>query len=133
MWMLSLYLHVNQKSDDDDDSEGEKAPLVWTWNASMVQSRQPVQVDGKSGPGRPKMTDRDAESGNMAIDPHDRNTWRSGVPCVQQASYLEGGPLMWTLPLYWQKSDGDDDDDNCLNISYIYFPANGVDSDQNVP
>ena len=33
--------------------------------------------------------------------------------CVQQASYLEGGPLMWMLPLYLhvnQKSDYDDDD-----------------------
>ena len=35
------------------------------------------------------------------------------LPCVQQASYLEGGPLMWMLPLYLhvdQKSDDDDDD-----------------------
>ena len=23
-----------------------------------------------------------------------------GLPCMQQASYLEGGPLMWMLPLY---------------------------------
>ena len=33
-------------------------------------------------------------------------------PCVQQASYLEGGPLMWMLPLYLhvdQKSNDDDD------------------------
>ena len=36
------------------------------------------------------------------------------LPCVQQASYLEGGPLMWMLPLYLhvdQKSDDDDDGD----------------------
>ena len=35
------------------------------------------------------------------------------LPCVQQASYLEGGPLMWMVPLYMhvnQKSDYDDDD-----------------------
>ena len=35
------------------------------------------------------------------------------LPCVQQASYLEGVPLMWMLPLYLhvnQKSDYDDDD-----------------------
>ena len=35
------------------------------------------------------------------------------LPCVQQASQLEGGPLMWMLPLYLhdnQKSDYDDDD-----------------------
>ena len=37
------------------------------------------------------------------------------LPCLQQASYLEGGPLMWMLPLYLhfnQKSDDDDDDDD---------------------
>ena len=34
---------------------------------------------------------------------------------MQQVSYLEGGPLMWMLPLYQnvnQKSDDDDDDDD---------------------
>ena len=34
---------------------------------------------------------------------------------MQQASYPEGGPLMWMLPLYWHvnlKSDVDDDDDD---------------------
>ena len=33
---------------------------------------------------------------------------------MQQASYLEGGPLLWILPLYlhiYQKSNDDDDDD----------------------
>ena len=37
------------------------------------------------------------------------------LPCVQQASYLEGGPLMWMLPLYRhfnQKSDDNDDDND---------------------
>ena len=32
------------------------------------------------------------------------------LPCMQQASYLEGGPVMWMLPLYLhvnQKSDYD--------------------------
>ena len=36
------------------------------------------------------------------------------LSCVQEASYLEEGPLMWMLPLYLhvnQKSDDDDDDD----------------------
>ena len=35
-------------------------------------------------------------------------------PCVQQASCLEGGPLLWIWPLYLhvnKKSDGNDDDD----------------------
>ena len=34
---------------------------------------------------------------------------------MQQTSYLEGGPLMWMLPLYLhvnQKSNDDDDDDD---------------------
>ena len=52
-----------------------------------------------------------------AIDPHDRHTWRSGERSAMReaASYLEGGPLMWILPLYLhvnQKSDNDDDDND---------------------
>ena len=60
------------------------------------------QVDGKHGPGRPKIT------------------WKQLT-----AIYLEGGPLMWILPLYLQVNkisveddhhhdddDHDDDDDN---------------------
>ena len=38
-----------------------------------------------------------------------------GYSWVQQASYLEGGPLMWMLLLYLhvnKKSDDDDDDDD---------------------
>ena len=34
--------------------------------------------------------------------------------CMQLANYLEGGPLMWMMPLHLhanQKSDYDDDDD----------------------
>ena len=48
----------------------------------------------------------------LAINPYDRNMWRSGVrsamPAASQLS--EGGPLMWMLPLYLhvnQKSDYD--------------------------
>ena len=45
------------------------------------------------------------------------------LPCVQQASYLEGGPLMWMLPLYLhvnQKS-GDDDDDDDDDVVFYNF------------
>ena len=43
---------------------------------------------------------------------HVRSSWRSGVNllCVQLASFLEGGPLMWRLSLHLnsnQKSDYD--------------------------
>ena len=44
-----------------------------------------IQVEGKHGPGRPKMTckqltERDCREWKLsAINPHDRNMWRSGV------------------------------------------------------
>ena len=55
-----------------------------------------------------QLTERDCREWKLsAINPHDRHTWRSGVS-VQQASYLEGGPLMWPLYLHVnQKSDYD--------------------------
>ena len=34
------------------------------------------------------------------------------LPCVQQASYLEGGPLMWILSLYLHVNKKSDDDDD---------------------
>ena len=63
-----------------------------------------------------QLTERDRSEWKLsAIDPHDRDTWRSGVrsAILQQASCLEGGPLLWIWPLYLhvnQKSDDDDDD-----------------------
>ena len=51
-----------------------------------------IQVNGKRGPGRPKMTwkqltetDR-SEWKLSAIDPHDRDTWRSGVRSAMRAA-----------------------------------------------
>ena len=41
------------------------------------------------------------------------------LPCVQQASYLEGGPLMWLLPLYLQVNQNSDYDVD-MNISLIW-------------
>ena len=54
------------------------------------------------------------------------------LPCVQQASCLEVGPLLWIWPLYLhvnQKSDDDDeeeeeeedDDDDDDDGDYIYI------------
>ena len=59
-----------------------------------------IQVDGKRGPGRPKMTwkqltERDCREWKLsAINPHDRHTWRSGVrSAMRAASQLSGrGP-----------------------------------------
>ena len=52
------------------------------------------------------------------------------LPCVQQASYLEGGPLMWMLPLYLhvnKKSDDDDDvySDNMPEQTWIKINVHG--------
>ena len=65
-----------------------------------VKTAFDIQVDGKRGPGRPKMTwkqlaARDCrERKLLAISPHDRRTWRSGVrSAMRAASQLSGmGP-----------------------------------------
>ena len=76
-----------------------------------------IQVNGKRRPGRSKMTwkqltERDHRKWKLsAIDPHDRDTWRSGGRSAMRAA--EGGTLLWIWPLYLhvnQKSDDDDDD-----------------------
>ena len=61
-----------------------------------------IQVDGKHGPGRPKkawklLTERDRREWKLsAMDPHDRDTWRSGVRyAMHAASQLLGrGPTV---------------------------------------
>ena len=89
---------------------------------SAVKTAFDIQVNGKRGPGRPKMTwkqltERDPREWKLsAIDPHDRETWRSSVrSAMRAASHLPWrGPLLWILPVYLhvsRKSDDDDDDD----------------------
>ena len=61
-----------------------------------------IQIVGKRGPGRPKMTwkqltERDCREWKLsAIDPNDRNTWRSGArSAMHAASQLPGrGPTV---------------------------------------
>ena len=74
-----------------------------------------------------QLTERDCREWKLlAINPHDRHTWRSGVRSAMRASsQLSGsGPLMWILPLYLhvnQKSDydyDDDEDDKGLEIPF---------------
>ena len=65
-----------------------------------VKTAFDILVNGKRGPGRPKMTwkqltERDRREWKLsAIDPHDRDTWRSGVRSAMcAASQLPGrGP-----------------------------------------
>ena len=80
------------------------------WNAPVVQSRQPLtyRLMESVGLGGPKWHGSSwqrgiAESGSsllstLMIDVPGDLVW--DLPCVQQASYLEAGPLMWMLPLY---------------------------------
>ena len=61
-----------------------------------------IQVNGKRGPGRPKMTWKQLAEWDRrewklsAIDPHDRDTWRSGLrSAMRAASQLPGrGPTV---------------------------------------
>ena len=99
-----------------EDSDG-----MDMWNTPMVQSRQPLtyRLMENMGLGGPRWHGNSwqrgiAESGSsrpstFMIDIPGDLVW--DLPCVQQASYLEGGPLVWMLPLYLhvnQKSDYDD-------------------------
>ena len=67
-----------------------------------VKTAFDIQIVGKRGPGRPKMTwkqltERDCREWKLsAIDPHDRDTWRSGVRSAMcAASQLPGrGPTV---------------------------------------
>ena len=92
------------------------------WNAPMVQSRQPFAYRLRESVGLrgPRWHGSSwqcgiAESGSSRLSTHMieiRGDLVWDLPRVQQASYLEGSPLMWMLPLYLhvnQKSDYDDD------------------------
>ena len=93
-------------------------------SSGAVKRACDIQVDGKHGPGRPKMTWKQLieESGSsrlstLMIDlPGDLVC---DLPCVQQASYLEGGPLMWMLPLYMHVNQKSDADDKGISNTYV--------------
>ena len=101
------------------------------WNAPMVQplTYRLIESVGLGGPrwhGNSRQRGI-AESGTsrpstLKTDIPGDLVW--DLPCVQQASYLEGGPLVWMLPLYLhvnQKSDYDYD------IWYIWcYPLHSV-------
>ena len=47
------------------------------------------------------------------------------LPCVQQASYMEGGPLLWILHVNQKYDDDDNDNDDELAdqdiMSWLYL------------
>ena len=66
-------------------------------SSCAIKTAFDIQVDGKRGPGRPKMTwkqltERDCREWKLsAINPHDRRTWRSGLrSAMRAASQLSG-------------------------------------------
>ena len=75
--------------------------ILLEWRTGLgIATLQYLQVEGKRGPGRPKMTwkqltERDCREWKLsAINHHDRNMWRSGVrSAMLAASQLSGrGP-----------------------------------------
>ena len=71
-------------------------------SSGAVKTAFDIQVDGKRGPGRPKMTwkqltGRDCREWKLSdIKPHDRRTWRSGVrSAMRAASQLSGRGAHW--------------------------------------
>ena len=91
-------------------------------NTPMVQLRQPLtyRLIESLGLGGPRWHGSSwqrgiAENGSsrlstLMIDIPGDHMW--DLPCMQQASYLEGGPLMWMLPLYLHVNQTSDNDDN---------------------
>ena len=71
-------------------------------NSATVKTAFDIHTVGKRGPARPKMTwkqltERDCREWKLSpTDPHDRDTWRSGVrSCMRAASQLPGrGPTV---------------------------------------
>ena len=94
-------------------------------------------VDGKCGPGRPKMTwkqltERDFREWKLsAIDPHDRHTWRSGVrSAIRAASQLSGrGPIDVDVPLYLHVNQKSDERvvGWCEGVMYLLSPGRPAD------
>ena len=101
----------------------EGATNMDMWNISKMQSSQPVtyRLMESVGLGGPRWHESNrqramAESGSsqdqlwtLMIDTPRDLMW--DLPCMQQASYLEGGPLMWMFPLYLHVSQKSGDDD----------------------
>ena len=91
------------------------------WNTPMVQSRQPLtyRLMESMGLGGPRWHGNSRQRGIAESGSSQPSTLMIDIPgdlvrdlpCMQQASYLEGGPLVWILPLYLhvnQKTDYDD-------------------------
>ena len=93
------------------------------WSIRVVQSEQHMicRLMASWGQGGPSKHGRNWQRKTAVSGSSPQLTLKKGAPgdqvwdllCVQLASYLERGPLMWMMPLHLhvnQKSDYDDDD-----------------------
>ena len=111
------YLHVSElRPGPHTEREGWYGHVERSIGA--VKTDFDLYVNGKRRPGRPKMTwkqptERDRREWKLSgIDPHDRDTLRSGVrSAMRAASQLPGrGPTVVDMaPIPAQKSDDDDE------------------------
>ena len=87
-------------------------------SSDAVRTACDVQIDGRLGGREAKAKVEETDRERLPwVGAHDRWPLKKGAPggvhvwdllCVQLASYLEGGPLMWMMPLHLhvnQKSD----------------------------
>ena len=78
-----------------------------------------MQIEGKRGPGSPKMTVLSGNSTRLTLligmcgDP------MRDVPCVQLHSCLVGSPLMWMMLLHLHVNLNADDDDTLVSPGMI--------------
>ena len=86
-------------------------------SSGAVKSACDIQIDGRRGAGRPKLTwkkltEKDCrESRLLTLKKGALGDQVWDLLCMQLASYLEGGPLMWMMPMHLhvnKKSDYDD-------------------------
>ena len=104
------YLHSSELKTGTSYWKREGSAGMDMWNAPTVQSRQPLtyRLMESVGLGGPRWLGSSwqrgiAESGSsqlstLIIETPGDLVW--DLPCVQQASCLEGGPLLWIWPLY---------------------------------
>ena len=97
------------------------------WNASTVQSRHPLtyrlmESVGLRGPRwlgsswqRGIAESESSQLSTLMIETPGDLMW--DLPCAQQASCLEGGPLLWIWPLYLQVNQKYDDDDDEIDYT----------------
>ena len=95
------------------------------WNTPMVQLRQPLtyRLMEKVCAWEAQDDRSSRQKGIAEIGSSRLSTLMTDIPgdlardlpCVQQSSYLKGGPLMWMLPLYLHVNKKSDDDLRHIN------------------